>query len=630
MTWLYSLIFAGLVIAADSGSTHTYQTDSSANTSQIANQQSLDVEERFEQTYPLTPDGRVRLQNINGSIEVEAWDRNEVHVLAIKVAETAEALKNIEIDIKAKSDSITIEANHRGASNRSVSGQSARSTQVRFYLKVPRNAVLDEIGTVNGAIKLSNMANAVRVSAVNGSITATDLSGSTTLQTVNGGIAVGFARLDANSKISLNTVSGRVSVTLPSNSEATVKANTLSGRIENGLGLRVNKRLVGTDMHGKIGSGAAQLRLNSISGAITINRTGGETNALPTVDLSPEKDDDDLENDLMSGLTGLPGMNELDEKAKAKLKTAMKEAQVKSGEAFKKAQESAVRGQRSAAEARKGEALTAWLARSADKETAAMARLSGANWFSGAKWFGGANWFGAAPSLHRQTGTFQIKGKPKVIITVTNAFVSVRSWNRDEVRYVVSETSGVGEKPEAEIKEDQSGDEINLTVKGDKGGGSTLPSIRVDVMVPRASDVRVISDGPIRLDGVSGNVDLTGSEESIDVRDASGKLSVKNTDGRVRVIGFSGDMNSATRDGEIFLEGDFRSLSSTAEDATVTIVLPENANARLVSTTPIFTGETSDKEDVTELSYGSGGPTYNFKFNDGRLVVRSVSVFNSF
>ncbi len=616
MTWLYSLIFAGLVIAADSGSTHTYQTDS-ADAPQIANQQSLDVEERFEQTYPLTPDGRVRLQNINGSIEVEAWDRNEVHVIAIKVAETAEALKNIEIDIKAKSDSITIEANHRGASNRSVSGQSVRSTQVRFYLKVPRNAVLDEIGTVNGAIKVSNMANAVRVSAVNGSITASNLSGSTTLQTVNGGIAVGFARLDPTSKISLNTVSGRVSVTLPSNTEATVKANTLSGRIENGLGLRVNKRLVGTDMHGKIGSGAAQLRLNSISGAITINRTGGETNTLPTVDLSPEKDDDDLENDLMSGLTGLPGMNGLDEKTMAKVTTAMREAQVKTAEAIKKAQESAVRAQVSAAaDKRKVELVAAQIARSADIRTAALARLSG------------ANWFGSAPSLHRKTGTFKIKGKPKVVITVTDAFVSVRSWDRDEVRYVVSETSGFGEKPDAEIKEEQSGDEIKLTVKGDKNGSSTLPPIRVDVMVPRASDVRVISDGPIRLDGVSGDVDLTGGEESIDVRDASGKLSVKNTDGRIRVIGFSGDMNSATRDGEVFLEGDFRSLSSTAEDATVTIVLPENANARLVSTTPIFTGEAAGDEDALELSYGSGGPTYKFQFNVGRLVVRSSSVNN--
>ena len=617
MTWLYSLIFAGLVIAADSGNVHTYQIDT-AQTSQNTNQQSPEVEERFEQTYPLTPDGHIRVQNINGSIEVEAWDRNEVHVLAIKVAENAEALKNIEIDIKAKSDSITIEADHRGGANRGAFGQTVRSAQVRFYLKVPRNAVLDEIGTVNGASRVSNRANAVRVSAVNGSITATNLSGSTTLETVNGGIAVGFAKLDPNSKVSLNTVNGRVSITLPPDAEATVKANSLSGKIENALGLRVHKRMVGTDMHGKIGSGTAQVRLNSISGAITINRAGGGTNALPAVDLSPTKDEEDFTDDLMSGLANLPQMNELDEKTLAKVTKAMEETRAKTtalnaktAEAIKKAQESSVIAERTAAASmRRAELAAARTAQSADVRAAALARLSGSNWTN------------TVPSLHRKTGTFKIKGKPKVVINVKNAYVSVRSWNRAEVRYVVSETSGVGDKSEAEIKEDQNGDERKLTVTGNKGGSDTLPQIRVDVMVPQASDVRVISDGQIRLDGVSGDVDITGADEAIDVRDASGKLSVKTIDGRVRVIGFSGDMNSSTRDGEVFLEGDFKSLSSTAEDATVTIMLSENSNARLISTTPIFTGKTSHTEDVTELLYGSGGPTYKFKFNDGRLVVR--------
>ena len=44
--------------------------------------------EEFHQTYAITPDGRVELENINGSVHVSTWDRNEVKVDAVKYADT--------------------------------------------------------------------------------------------------------------------------------------------------------------------------------------------------------------------------------------------------------------------------------------------------------------------------------------------------------------------------------------------------------------------------------------------------------------------------------------------------------------------------------------------------------------
>jgi hypothetical protein len=54
----------------------------------------------------------VELQNINGSVHVAAWDRNEVKVDAIKLAETDHELKDEEISVDATADSISIETKY--------------------------------------------------------------------------------------------------------------------------------------------------------------------------------------------------------------------------------------------------------------------------------------------------------------------------------------------------------------------------------------------------------------------------------------------------------------------------------------------------------------------------------------
>src|SRR5258708_12101035 len=57
------------------------------------------VTEEFHQTYPLTPDGRVELDNINGPVHISTWDRNEVKVDAIKSASTKDQLDHPPLDI---------------------------------------------------------------------------------------------------------------------------------------------------------------------------------------------------------------------------------------------------------------------------------------------------------------------------------------------------------------------------------------------------------------------------------------------------------------------------------------------------------------------------------------------------
>src|ERR1051325_11442519 len=71
-----------------------------------------EVTEEFHQTYPLSATGRVALSNINGSVRISAWDRNEVKVDAVKRAYTQERLREAEIQVSANPSSIEIETEY--------------------------------------------------------------------------------------------------------------------------------------------------------------------------------------------------------------------------------------------------------------------------------------------------------------------------------------------------------------------------------------------------------------------------------------------------------------------------------------------------------------------------------------
>jgi hypothetical protein len=66
------------------------------------------VTEEFHHTYSLPSSGRVHLENINGSVHITAWDRNEVKVDAVKSAYSKERLDDAKIVVDANQDHVSI------------------------------------------------------------------------------------------------------------------------------------------------------------------------------------------------------------------------------------------------------------------------------------------------------------------------------------------------------------------------------------------------------------------------------------------------------------------------------------------------------------------------------------------
>src|SRR5437016_4744925 len=66
------------------------------------------VQKEFNQTYALAATGQVRLDNVNGKVRVTAWDRAEVKVEAVKIADSEEELEAVKIVIDSRPDEIRI------------------------------------------------------------------------------------------------------------------------------------------------------------------------------------------------------------------------------------------------------------------------------------------------------------------------------------------------------------------------------------------------------------------------------------------------------------------------------------------------------------------------------------------
>lgn len=584
--------------------------------------------ERFEQTYPLSANGTVNVSNVNGSITVEAWDRNEVKLEAVKTADSKETLAEMTIQIESKPNSFCVQAEHDSWNNRNGGEKWTRNRkmEVQFHLTVPRTAILNSIETVNGSVTVSNFTNQTSVSAVNGQVTATNLRGAANLSTVNGTVVADFDRLEPGSRISLETVNGKVNLTIPSDSSATVKAESVNGDITNDFGLPVRKgKYVGRDLYGKLGNGDTNVKLESVNGELAILKKKDGKSLSPAVNLLPQKSkddedeedwdkDDDHDDDTSKNVTiDTDKLNKhiqkSVQKAQKDLEKIKPELEKIDAEAIKKATESI-----------DTEKIREQVRQDIERQRAARIR--------------DANWEGGTPLIEKKTNSFTVKGVPKVTIDAKGCGVKVTGWDKQEVRYVVTKVAS-SRAPSPIVLTDMQ-DNAGVTLKvvnkdADAQAGffsDDVIGVRVEVFVPKKSDLKIITNGEIRLEGVTGDIDLTGANEAINVRDSGGRLHLVSAEARVRIVGFKGALDAVTGEGEMYLEGDFEKLSATASDGNIILTLPEDGNADIESDVEAISiaGLPVPKE-VSEghWRFGRGGAKYKFTVGNGDVLVRNLS-----
>src|SRR6266436_3312689 len=221
------------------------------------------ITKEVNQSYPLLPGGSFELQNVNGTIDVQGWDRNEVEIHAVKTAKVKESdLERVAIDVEAKPDAVSITT--RYPQNEGV------EVAVEYTIHVPHSAHIEHIGTVNGTLRIAGVETVEDLHTVNGNIEVLEAGGSVHAHTTNGNVHLELAHLPDKAGATAETTNGSLVLAVPSDMQADVEARCLNGNFSSELPITMESNQRPREMHGKLGRGGAPIHLRTVNGGIRV------------------------------------------------------------------------------------------------------------------------------------------------------------------------------------------------------------------------------------------------------------------------------------------------------------------------------------------------------------------------
>jgi DUF4097 and DUF4098 domain-containing protein YvlB len=586
-----------------------------------------EVREEFRQSYPLSANGRIMLDNLNGGVKIKVWDRNEVEVVAEKRAFHRERLAEATIEVNATPDLIRIRTRYPGG-NQSFrdddKGRYQNPAVVEYTLTVPKKAKLEAVEVINGSLDIDGVEGYIKASSVNGRVTAKGLASDARLSTVNGNLEASFNSVEGTAQIALGSVNGNLTVVIPSNANAQVRAGTLHGAIGNDFGLEVHHGdYIGHELYGQIGTGGPRIKLGNVNGSIWIrhNKSGPvspATSLLSQKDKDKDKDKDKIREEARKSAQEArqEALEELAQERAERLQELQEKKEI--DRALREAEREIQRAQLQVEREQRREMRERMRA-----EGRGAGKGEGAGGGAGGGVGGGIARFTA-----KETKTFTVSGTPRVHIETHDGVVSIRGWDKPEVMYTATKRAGSElELNELTIKAEQVGSNVTITVNPNEADGSAS----LEVYVPRNASLEAASgDGQLSLDGVSGDVVLRTGDGPINVSNSTGVLTVSTGDGPIKISRFNGQIEARTGDGPISLDGRFTAVHAQTGSGSVTLAVPADLS---------FTIETN-AEDVTneglvimeELptskrfkrwKVGQGGKVFVINTGEGRLFLRS-------
>ncbi len=236
--------------------------------------------EKFEatvdETVALSPGGTVSLENINGDVTIEIWDRDEVRVQALKSASSQELLDRLKVEINPSPTAVRIETDYPSSRDSGNEGHDhskrGNHLKVEYTLTIPRSAVVEDVDLVNGNLLVVGVEGGVDAETVNGNIVVREGAGDASLSTVNGGIELYVNHLGSSEQVDLETVNGSIDLYLSASVGADISAGTVNGHLTNDLGIAVKKgKYVGASFDGAVGGGGSRVELETVNGSISVH-----------------------------------------------------------------------------------------------------------------------------------------------------------------------------------------------------------------------------------------------------------------------------------------------------------------------------------------------------------------------
>ena len=226
----------------------------------------LAISKEFNQSYSLQSGGSFELQNVNGTVEVQGWDRDTVEIHAVKTAKHRESdLERVTIEVQAKADDVSVVTRYPQDEGVDVA--------VEYLVRVPHSARVERLATVNGTLRVAGVDSIQDLHNVNGNIEVYEGGGNVHARTTNGNLHLElahFARGGGKNETTADTTNGSVLIAVPADAQADLEARCLNGSFSSELPVAQESSVHPREVHGRIGKGGMPLRLRTVNGAIRI------------------------------------------------------------------------------------------------------------------------------------------------------------------------------------------------------------------------------------------------------------------------------------------------------------------------------------------------------------------------
>jgi hypothetical protein len=283
--------------------------------------------QQMDTTVAVSRGQRLDVNAFGGEVTVRAWNRN-----AIRVEATTSGRDRVEVSSSATAVSVRTQGRHGPPSeitlrisapawvglslsgvNTSMKVEGVRAPitaeTVEGEVDVTGGEGLVSLRSVQGSVTLRGARGRINLNSVNEDVHVSSSAGDVTAQTVNGEIDLQLTdapSVDASTvngdirysgpirnggRYSLSTHNGDISLTVAEGTNASVAVSTFSGEFESEFPVPLRGTRQGKGFNFTLGSGSAQVTLESFQGTIELVRPGSER------DRSHHDRDDDDDHD---------------------------------------------------------------------------------------------------------------------------------------------------------------------------------------------------------------------------------------------------------------------------------------------------------------------------------------------
>jgi len=234
----------------------------------------LTLIQQIDSTVPVERGQRLEVDLFAGDVDVKTWSRNAVRVVA-----DPDGRGRVEIERSATSVSVR------------TTGRRGPPLSTDIELTVPAWMALD-ISGVYTDISIAGARGPISAETVQGDVSAEGGDGLVSVKSVQGGVSVtGATTLTATSvngdlnydgplhsggRYALSTHNGDITLAVAEAASAAVSVSTFNGEFESDFPVTLTETRKGKRFNFTIGSGSAQVTLESFQGTISLVRPGSQ------------------------------------------------------------------------------------------------------------------------------------------------------------------------------------------------------------------------------------------------------------------------------------------------------------------------------------------------------------------